>query len=232
MLPELPPSFSATRDALHALAEQVMSAAYFRATTHIGLRPAPRGFATPEFGDWERVRVDSTALVHEQAGSTRRHEITSLRAAAAFVDVPLGAPPVFKATTSFAPDAPLPVDREAVLVLADWYALGHALLLDLRAAHVEVPSTDPQLWPEHFDLGCEIGNGDAGERATYGVSPGDSTIPEPYLYVGPWDPGRRTGALAAYPFGGACTYTELRRSGEAGAEGRRFFESAVAQLVG
>lgn len=232
MLPELPPSFAETRDALHALAEHVLSAAYFQATTHIGLRPTPRGFGTPEYGDHERVHVDSTALVHERAGETRRHEITSLRAASAFVGVPLGAPSVFTPTTSVAPDAPLRIERDAALVLADWYALGSALLGDLRSAHPEIPSSDAQLWPEHFDLACELGDADGGTRATYGVSAGDQTIPEPYLYVGPWLAARRTGALGEYPFGAACTYAELRRAAQAGAAGRQFFESAVAALIG
>src|SRR5260370_41561080 len=100
MLPPLPPSFDATRDALHALAEQVVSAASFHATGHMGLRRMPRGLGTPMFGDRERVRVDATALVHERAGATRRHELTTLRAAAAFVGVPLGAPPLYTPATS------------------------------------------------------------------------------------------------------------------------------------
>jgi hypothetical protein len=232
MLAELPPSFTSSRDALHAIAEQVLSAAYFHATTHIGLRPTPRGFGTPEYGDQERVRVDATALVHERAGTTRRHEITSLRAASGFVGVPLGAPPVFTPATSFSPDEPLRIDRDAALALADWYALGAALLIDLRSAHADVSSSDIQLWPEHFDLACELGDSDAGSRANYGASPGDTTIPEPYLYVGPWLPERRTGTLGQYSFGAARTYAELRRTGEAGAAGRAFLESAVAQLIG
>jgi hypothetical protein len=231
VLPELPPSFGVTRGALHALAEHVLSAAYFHATTHIGLRPTPRGFGTPVFGEQERVRVDATALVHEKAGQTRRHELTTLHAASAFVGVPLGAPAVYTPTTSIAPDAPLLIDRDAVLAVGDWYALGSALLHDLRAAHPEVSSTDAQLWPEHFDLACELGDADAGTRATYGASPGDSAIPEPYFYVGPWDAARRTGMLGVYPFGGACTYSELRGTPAAGAAGRRFFESALEQLL-
>ena len=232
MLPELPPSFAETRGALHALAESVVSAAYFHTTTHIGLRPTPRGFGTPVFGDRERVRVDTTALVHERGNETRRHELTTLRAAAAFVGVPLGAPPVFTPTTSFAAEAPLRIDREAALALADWFALAGALLTDLKAAHADVASSESQLWPEHFDLACELGDADTGTRANYGASPGDTTIPEPYLYVGPWATERRTGELGAYPFGAACTYTELRRSGEAGAAGRQFYERGAALLLG
>jgi hypothetical protein len=232
MLAELPPSFVSTRDALHAVAEQVVAAAYYHATTHIGLRPSPRGFGTPEYGEHERVRVDATALVHERAGTTRRHEITSLRAASGFIGVPLGAPPVYTPATSIAPDEPLRIDRDGALALADWYALGAALLSDLRSAHAGISSSDTQLWPEHFDLACEIGDNDSGTRANYGASPGDATIAEPYLYVGPWLAERRTGALGQYSFGAALTYSELRRAGEAGAAGREFFESAAAQLIG
>jgi hypothetical protein len=232
VLPELPASFGETRGALHALAEQVVSAAYFHATTHIGLRPTPRGFGTPVFRDRERVRVDTTALVHERGNETRRHELTTLRAASAFVGVPLGAPSVFTPTTSIGAEAPLRIERDAALALADWYALSAALLADLKAAHAEFSASESQLWPEHFDLACELGDADAGTRANYGASPGDSTIPEPYLYVGPWDAERRTGELGAYPFGAACTYSELRRRGGAGAAGRQFYERAAALLLG
>ncbi len=231
MLPEIPRAYAVTRDALHGLAEHVVSAAYFHATGHIGLRHSPRGFATPVFGDRERVRVDGTALVHERAATVRRHELTTLRAAAAFVGVPLGAPDVYTAATSPDPDAILPIDRDAALLLADWYALGGALLDDLRVAHRE-PSTLPQLWPEHFDLACELGDADAGTRANYGASPGDTTIPTPYLYVGPWNAERRTGILAMHPFGGAITYDELRAAREAGAAGWEFFSEAAALLLG
>jgi hypothetical protein len=232
VLPALPPAYASTREALHALAEHVVAGAYFRATKHIGLRPTPRGFGTPVFGDGERVRVDATAIVHERGGAERRAEITTLRAAAEFVGVPLGAPDVYQAVTALDPDAPLEVDHEAALALGDWYALGGALLHDLRSAHDEQPSSESQIWPEHFDLACELGDANAGTRANYGASPGDAAIPEPYLYVGPWEAGRRTGILAAYPFGAALTYGEIRRAAEAGAAGRQFFEDALAVLLG
>jgi hypothetical protein len=232
MLPSLPPAYEATRNALHAVAEQVVAAAYWHATTHIGLRPTPRGFGTPVFGNRERVRLDATALVHERAGATRRHELTTLAAAAAFVGVPLGAPTVYPAATHLAPEAPLAVDRDGALALADWYALSAALLGDLRAAHAELPSTEAQIWPEHFDLGCEVGEEGTGSRANYGASPGDESIAEPYLYVGPHEEARRTGVFTRCKFGAAITYSELQRAAEAGGAGRQFYESALADLVG
>jgi hypothetical protein len=232
VLPELPAAYETTRDALHALAEQVVSAAYFHATRHIGLRPTPRGFGTPVFGDHERVRVDGTALVHERAGAEQRVEITTLREAAGFVGVPLGAPDVYPPTTALDPDTPLAIDHDSALALGDWYALGGALLHDLRTAHSEQPSSETQIWPEHFDLACEIGSADGGTRANYGASPGDSAIPRPYLYVGPWNADRRPGILGVYPFGAALTYDDLRHAAEAGAAGRQFFEDAFALLTG
>jgi hypothetical protein len=231
MLPALPPEFAATRHALHAVAEQVVAAAYWHATTRIGLRPSPRGFATPVFGDRERVRVDATALVHEQAGGVRRHELTTLAAAASFVGVPLGAPTIYPAATTVGPDVPLAIDRDGALALADWYALGAVLLNDLRAAHADVPSTELQIWPEHFDLACELGH-DGPARANYGASPGDESIPEPYLYVGPHDPERRTGPFARCGFGAAFTYSELRQAVDPGDAGHQFFESALEELAG
>ncbi len=41
----------------------------------------------------------------------------------------------------------------------------------------------------------------------YGVSPGDSLIPQPYAYVAPWK--RRRGSLWNQPFGAAATVRSL-----------------------
>jgi hypothetical protein len=89
-----------------------------------------------------------------------------------------------------------------------------------------------QIWPEHFDLGCEVGEEAAGGRANYGASPGDKDIAEPYLYVGPHDEARHTGEFARCAFGAAITYSELQRAPEAGGAGRQFYESALAELAG
>ena len=88
------------------------------------------------------------------------------------------------------------------------------------------------MWPEHFDLACDIGDEAAGTRATYGASPGDSTIDEPYVYVGPWDKRRRTGKLAAYPFGAAIGYEALRGANDARGAAMDFFLECAALLVG
>jgi hypothetical protein len=232
-LPELPPSFAETRDALHALAEHVVAPARQRATGRIGLVATPGGFGTPSFGDGERVRVEGAELVHEHPGSTRRVAITTLADAAHFVGVDFAAiARVYEPVTPLEPDAPLRVDAAASLALGGWYAFATDVLEELCNRYVSLAPTPIQLWPEHFDLACDFGDEGAGARANYGASPGDAGIAEPYLYVGPWDSARRTGQLGGYAFGAARGYRELRTGGDARASARQFLGDAAALLVG
>jgi hypothetical protein len=233
MLEPLPDTFVAARDGLHALAEHVIAPARYRADAHIGLVPLPGGFGTPTFGDGERVRVDGVELVHDRPGTSTRVRITTIGAAAQFIGIPPGAPAdVYEPATPCAPDAPLEVDADSARVLAEWVALGASLLDDLRETYAAYDSTAATLWPEHFDLACELGDAAAGTRANYGASPGDDTISQPYLYVGPRDPKRRSGMLAAYPWGAAVTYDELRAGGDAKGAGMDFFLEGAALLLG
>lgn len=188
MTSHLPQSLTRTREALHRLAEHVLSPARRAVTGRIGLRPAPGGFATPPFGADERVvAVEGTDLVvRTKAGEVRRAPITTLRAAAETAGVELGAGTApYALVTPVEPDVPLDLDPVAAKTLADWYALGAAALARFAA---EIPQDDPsaaQLWPEHFDLGIAAG------AVNYGVSPGDAHVALPYLYVGPHDPPPR-----------------------------------------
>jgi hypothetical protein len=218
---------------MHALAEHVLAPARFRVDGHIGLVPAAGGFGTPTFGEGERVRVDGVELVHERPGTTTRVRITNLGAAAQFVGVPLGAlAHGYTPATPCEPDVALAVDPDAAQVLAAWIALGDGLLATLCETYATHSATPATIWPEHFDLACELGNADAGTRANYGASPGDSAIPEPYLYVGPWDASRRTGKLATHPWGTAITYSELRDGGDAKGAGTDFLLEGAALLLG
>jgi hypothetical protein len=233
VLEPLPPSFGATREGLHALAEHVLAPARYRVDGHIGLVPSPGGFGTPTFGDGERVRIEGTELVHERPGSTRRVSLTTLGDAAQFVGVPLGAPTeVYKPTTACLTDTSLAIAAEAARALAVWVEFASALLHELRDAYAGHSPSAVQLWPEHFDLSCDFGDRDAGTRASYGASPGDGTINQPYLYVGPWDGSRKTGPLATYRFGAAMTYDELRAALDARAAARDFYRDCAALLVG
>ena len=61
------------------------------------------------------------------------------------------------------------------------------MLEELRAEPASAPAGRTQLWPEHFDAAVNLGP-EGPARATYGASPGDADIDEPYLYVLPSEP--------------------------------------------
>jgi hypothetical protein len=130
------------------------------------------------------------------------------------------------------PDTALDIEAEAARALAAWIDFAASLLHEQRESYAGQSPSAVQLWPEHFDLACDLGDRDAGTRATYGASPGDSLLAEPYLYVGPWDESRRTGAFAMYPFGAALTYEELHTALDPRAAGRDFFRDGASLLVG
>jgi hypothetical protein len=156
-LQPVPRTLIATRRVLHRIARETISPARQEATGKIGLRAIPGGFGTPLFGDARKVGVAGTWVVRKAHGDVESRT------------------PIAGA------------DSTAAAFLADWFAFGADLLLELRG--IAGASAEPsmiQLWPEHFDLAVELGS--AGRRANYGFSPGDDEHPEPYAYVGPWEP--------------------------------------------
>lgn len=226
-LEALPDAFAATRAGLHALAEHVLSPVRHRATGKIGLRWTLGGFGTPFFrwdGDERQARVERGELV---AGS-RREPVTTVAAAARFLGIAPGAPAgLYTPATRIEPDADLGVDRDAAAVVGDWHGFTTSVLEQLRAdsATADAPGR-VQLWPEHFDLAVDIGAG--GRRANFGGSPGDATHPEPYLYVGPWEP--RKGSFWNEPFGASLSYAALLAATDQRRAALEFFETARALL--
>jgi hypothetical protein len=163
-----------TRDALHALAESVISALRVQETgNEIALQARPGGFGTPDLpgGGWA-----GSADGEVVAPDGGRAPVTSLRAAAEHVGL---------ADARVLPDEPLAVDREHAAALGALFARGDAALRALLAgAAADEEPSEIHLWPEHFDIAMELGAGAA--RATYGVSPGDEAHADPYAYVTPW----------------------------------------------
>jgi hypothetical protein len=216
-----------TRLALHSVAEHVLCPARYRVNGKIGLRFTRGGFGTPFFGADEQVRVEGSTLVHSagtQAQASRtelRAELTTVRAAAAAVGIEAGAPDGFQPTTPLDLDRRLDLEPAAVAVFAWWFGLAAAVFAQLRTDRSDPNQPPPsvvQLWPEHFDLACDLGDTTAGRRANFGASPGDALHPEPYLYVGPWDLAGLPGATDSYwnePFGASLPYSALH--GPAGA---------------
>ena len=224
VLEPLPDSFVAARDGLHALAEHVLAPARYRADGHIGLVPTPGGFGTPTFGDGERVRVDGVELVHERPGTSTRVGITTLGAAAAVRRHPArrAGRRLHAGDAVRRPTLPLALDADAAARARGVVRAGRRRCsTDLRETVRRARSDGAAvIWPEHFDLACELGRRERRARArTTAPRPATPPSPQPYLYVGPWDASRRTGKLAAYPFGAAITYAELRRRGRR--QGRR-----------
>ena len=176
-----PKGFAETRDALHRLAEHVISPTRQRANGEITLRFTRHGFGTPFFGNDVQLRVERDSLILHIGDREQRGRLTSLKDAAEFVGFDL------MRTDSAAEEDPLPVNAASAAYLGDVYGFAFSVLEELRAG--ADPSLDPSLvnlWPEHFDVAVELGSDRAGTRAGYGVSPGDEHYADPYVYVSPW----------------------------------------------
>jgi hypothetical protein len=145
--------------------------------------PGPGGVRTPPLPDGTVVALEGGDVVVTGPHGERRAPLTTLAAAAAAVGLEAGFPwSTYPPGTTFEPDAPLRVDPSAASALAAWFGTG-AEVLQRFADEIrgEQPS-EPQIFPEHFDLGL------TAARVNYGFSPGDAFSPEPYVYVGPHDP--------------------------------------------
>jgi hypothetical protein len=176
------PALATTRDALHRVAEDVLSALRVQETGgEIALTVRSGAVATPDLprGGWVGVE-DGVLVVVAADGSAQRHPLTTLRAAARAVGL---------RSADALPDEPLPVDLADAALLGGGYRLADAALRALRdeAADGDDPSAI-RLWPEHFDIAFDQGSEADGRRAGYGFSPGDEQHPAPYAYVGPWGP--------------------------------------------
>jgi hypothetical protein len=209
MATTLPATYAATRAALHAVAEHVLSPALHRATGRIGLRPTPGGFGTPWFpaGDGERhARIEGTDLVvADRDGGERRAPLRTVGEAAALLGVEPGAPAdVYPPVTTIDPDAHLALDPYAAQVIHDWFDLTGRALDELRRGYAALDPSIAQLWPEHFDLAISMA------EVNYGGSPGDDGHDAPYLYVGPWDLDGRVGPYWNEPFGASLGHQAVR----------------------
>ena len=221
-LDSVPPDLVRTREALHAIAEQVLAPARVRATgSEIALEATPGGFGTPAFPAGGRLRVQGAELVVEAAdGGEQRAPITSLRAVARLAGL----------EADELPGDALDVDPRAAEFLGAFYTFADGHLRSLRA-DAEAPSPI-QLWPEHFDLAFDAGDEVAGRRATYGASPGDEKHPEPYLYVAPWGTPVPSVIWNAHGFTGAeLAWAELAIDEDPRAAALDFWRVARAALT-
>ncbi len=235
----LPASFTETRAVLHVVATHVVARARHRGTGRFGLRASPGGFGTPAFGPQvERVRVSGSRLLRELAGpdgvATSVAEIdgATLADLARVAGVDLAAPFAAGADTPELGDVTVPVhvDGASAEALGAWYHFAAAVLDDVVAGHATATPSVAQLWPEHFDLALDL-EAAPGVRVNIGASPGDSSHPDPYLYVGPWTADRPgdDGYWNA-PFGAVLGYEDLRQAAEHRPAAAAFIERGLQAL--
>jgi hypothetical protein len=178
-----------TRRSLHGLAELVLAGPQHRASGTIRLRVTEDGFATVEAPD---LRVTADALY--AAGKAIPLKGRTIRELAAEAGVEPGAAEgLYPDGSGAALDDVVALDGAAEILAA--FTAGD------RALRALDPAATPILWPEHFDVGISL------DEVNYGVSAGDTTIGEPYAYVGPWTP--REGDFWNVSFGAAHPIREL-----------------------
>ena len=230
----VPAGYPAARDAFHRLAYGVVAEARRLANTKFGLRYTRGGFGTPFFGADEQVRVEGTRLIHQKGDAAEGHEITSLRAAADF----LGLTPGTDAAEHDSPelgdlDERLAIDAATGTFLGEWFGLAWAVLEELRITPGAHDPERTQLWPGHFDPAIAMGDPDANGRATFGMSPGDHSHDEPYLYVGAWGDVDKTDPYwNETTFNGASmSYAELLTHDDPYQAALDFFRAGYAKLA-
>ncbi|HEX2017244.1 MAG TPA: hypothetical protein VGN69_11160 [Solirubrobacteraceae bacterium] len=226
-LPAPPEGLVTTRQALHRVAEHVISPTRQRANGKVGLRYTQGGFGTPFFGNDVQIRLSRDVLTVQMGTEQTEGRLTTLKDAAEFIGFDLTR---FDAALQ---EQPLDIDLQASDFLAELFGFGTSVLEQLRAEASE--SLDPsrvQLWPEHFDLSVELGPEPAGGRAAYGCSPGDDLHLEPYLYVAPWSapPGGELWQASGF-HGAEMTYRDLLAAEDQRAAALDFYRSRLAALT-
>ncbi len=229
MLEPLPPGFSRTVAALHRVAAEIVAPAR-KPDNEIALEATPGGFGTPVFefdGEPRQVRVEGAELVQRVGEGERRAPLASLAAAAAAVRELLPVDAELSAE-------PLGVEEMSSRALGALYGFGAAALGRLVEGAAAADEASPiSLWPEHFDIAIELGSEAGGERANYGVSPGDEQHDEPYLYVGPWTAAVEGELWNGRGFAGAeLGYSRLLEASDQEAAAAEFFDARRAALRG
>lgn len=173
--------------------------------TNLGWDPTNRAFVgRPVDGRAAGLRVtDLTWLVLETdhgyalaerpaAGRTLAQGLAWLREQVGGAPLDLGTweLPEHPAATEGAPlDHPEPAHLEE---LARWFDLAWvATAQAARAVADQGERSEVRVWPHHFDLAATLtldpdADPEDARAITFGMTPGDGTVPEPYGYVSPW----------------------------------------------
>jgi hypothetical protein len=241
-LPVPPRGLNVTVESLHAVAGQVMAPWRRRHQDRIGLRWTLGGFGTPFVPGDRQLRVEDGQLVLQEPGGVRSVTLESLAACASLVadtdrpdtDRPdTDRPDTDRPDTDWAGDGrPLQVEPDAAAWLAGWFGFATRVLEELRVGEPDADRHRVQLWPEHFDVAVDLGDGLS--RATFGASPGDEDHDGPYLYVAAGEPGRLEGSARSDPaFNGvSLPVAELAGVPDQLDAARAFYEHHRVHLAG
>ncbi len=182
-----------TRLSLHAVAELVLAGPQFQQCGTIKLRVLPDGFGTVQAPE---VRVAGTVLVSpDRSVSLDGRTVADVAEEAGLAVRPLD--DVYPGGCGLTAEHRVSINEAAAAEIAEAFRRGEEALAALA------PDAERVLWPEHFDLGISL------DQVNYGISPGDSYLPVPYAYVGPWTPSELTGAFWNAPFGAARPVREI-----------------------
>ncbi len=201
-----PVSLAAARAELHgaavllgSVADALLPDCDDDSQSNLGLTDAPRGFATHDLGG-AVLALDGAAqtLVWSAGGAPERFALPghTMEQGLAWVTE--------RARQSLGRDLAIPMreyddmptigaldggrfERAGDAALAaffDWYSNAFALFEGCRA---EAPAlSEVRIWPHHFDLGALLPVSPPEAVIGIGLSPGDDTSPEPYLYCSPY----------------------------------------------
>ena len=235
-LDPVPAAFPDSRDALHQIAFFAIAPARYQAVGRMGLRAIPGGLGTPEF-DGQVAGIQGNLLVFTKDDNTATRTITTVRDAATFFGVDYEVQwyeDFHDALEPVDPDQRLQVDADAASALANWFAFGFVVLERLRTHGPGPDASEVQLWPEHFDAATEMGDEEAGQRASYGASPGDENHTEPYVYVSAWGEIDRSDPFWNDEFfnGASLSYSELAEADDPVGRAVGFLLSGYRALTG
>jgi hypothetical protein len=188
---EMAATYATTRHSLHGLAELVLAGPRYKAGGSMRLRAGSGGIRT-----WD----DPPVLLSrgDLVSGTQRVAVSGLTFGAAAAAVGLTAQPldhVYHDGPHVTEGELIELDLDDVAVVEDALGRGDAALSAFS------PTTEPILWPEHFDVAITV------DDVNHGVSPGDGYHDLPYAYVGPHQVP--TGSFWNAPFGASRPLTDL-----------------------
>lgn len=186
-----------TRVSLHAVAEYLLAGPQYKQHQTIRLRVTPGGFATITGPD---LRVEGTAVVVGER-HVGLHGRSIPEVAAELGVAPYSMDGLYPDGSGVSLEHTLRLDAGFAAKIEEAFQRGQ------EALTIFAPGEDVVLWPEHFDLGITV------DEVNYGVCAGDSHLPVPYAYVGPWsyraDPTKFTGPFWNAAFGAALPVAQI-----------------------